>query len=307
VLFKLDNLAKRHSEYEALPLWLAWKPQRWENVEYDPGTAIECDGEILQPPPDLEYTLTYFDQVDVFPVYLDRGAPELKQKFERRVDVPNSIQLEPFAQAAQELRRQHIPLDDIERETRTYRLLSAIIHQGESREAAHYTTLLRVPAQEGRTSGGDQWYVYDDLRQSPYQKISKQRAKQLLQTRSLMLFYYPYATPPKGSRPKEPAVKKVRTTKDREERKQKKQQEEERKEKSVQERNPEAVLFGTSEPFGKVQFDQKRRMKQLVKQLRKIGFDSMLSQQIAPQVIKSNPVYRGVDRDIETALNLLTE
>jgi hypothetical protein len=65
-------------------------------------------------------------------------------------------------------------------------LASAVIHLGRSRNAAHYVTLLR----EYVNAEKRHWVLYDDLEARP-RVIKTVEARNLIATRSVMLFYLP--------------------------------------------------------------------------------------------------------------------
>lgn len=190
----------------------AWRPQNWEPVKYEPETVITCGGQKFKGKnlPTLKYVHNFYDYADVFVVRLNRGDPADRQNFERPVVVPDDILLSDrrdFDGVPPEFILQgRGQFSHFLKAPQRYQLLSAIIHFGRSKNSAHYVTLLRVPNEE-HDGYGDSWYMYDDMNPEPAVPVRNADAQNLLDTRSVMLFYFPYG--PRQQQQQGPAAAKT--------------------------------------------------------------------------------------------------
>lgn len=238
------------------------KTGTWRNIE-NPLQTTSCRGAGAGFRYNLKGTFILFERADTLVIDINRGDPVNKALFEKPVGVPSEITLD-------------IAPPNQRPEKREYKLFSAIIHEGRSANAAHYTTLLNVPPTNFEDSKKYTWYLYDDLAEEPYEILSDEKANDLLSRRAVMVFYFPYdqgqedvildLTEPKVN------VKKLKTN---------------QKEESVPLRESE-----------------KNRMKNLYMELINMGFDIDSAERMTIKVVEAFPKFESLEIDLQNAFNL---
>jgi len=334
VLVDMDGLYASHSPDPDYPqrvdLQNAWRPEKWEPVEYSADTVITCGNQTFRYPhlPNLKFMFQYFDHADVLVARIFRGPPprgdredpetfeESKEEFMKPIQVPENVILQPLnfqgesvERVAQRVGNQARRFTDFQKQPRNYRLLSAVIYDVDT---PHYITLLKVPTPKTAQVASDSWYLYDDNQQSPYRSISDAEAQNLLTQKSVLLFYFPFGpplppapapAPSVPSMPSVPARASISETK-------KKYKSERERRRALEGQMPtgreEQLLFsemGKSLEIEKMSSFH-HRVNAIVNELSAMSFDPSQLENAATDVVLTQR-YRGLKHDLEATLERL--
>lgn len=182
-------------------LAFAWEPANAVQFQEDQQVEALLNGALVKLPYNLLGTFRIFDNGDplvfevrrIFKSVAKRYEPNTPDsdlpEFDQYIGVPDEITQNVFATNNVQ---PSDPITSVPREQVTFRLLSAVIHRGESIEMAHYRALVRVPRRKGLK--GDDWYLYDDLGQNG-KIVSDEAAKRMYCHRTTLLFYFPWTGP----------------------------------------------------------------------------------------------------------------